>query len=67
LYKIFVFMAFMVSLSPALATTQIVSYKNNNEKSKEQFMSKFEKTYQVTDFDLFNEEFNKKFKLVNKK
>jgi|DEB0MinimDraft_10_1074344.scaffolds.fasta_scaffold53927_2 hypothetical protein len=60
-------MAFMVSLSPALATTQIVSYKNNNEKSKEQFMSKFEKTYQVTDFDLFNEEFNKKFKLVNKK
>ena len=60
-------MAFMVSLSPALATTQIVSYKNNNEKSKEQFMSKFEKTYQVTDFDSFNEEFNKKFKLVNKK
>ena len=60
-------MAFMVSLSPALVTTQIVSYKNNNEKSKEQFMSKFEKTYQVTDFDLFNEEFNKKFKLVNKK
>ena len=60
-------MAFMVSLSPALVTTQIVSYKNNNEKSKEQFMSKFEKTYQVTDFDSFNEEFNKKFKLVNKK
>lgn len=60
-------MAFMVSLSPALATTQIVSYKNNNEKSKEQFMSKFEKTYQVTDFESFNEEFNKKFKLVNNK
>ena len=57
----------MVSLSPALATTQIVSYKNNNEKSKEQFMSKFEKTYQVTDFESFNEEFNKKFKLVNNK
>jgi hypothetical protein len=60
-------MAFMVSLSPALATTQIVSYKNNNERSKEQFMSKFEKTYQVTDFESFNEEFNKKFKLVNNK
>lgn len=56
----------MLVVGPALASTNFIKTGIDANKSAN-FINKFEKTYKIKEYKSFKNEFNKKFKFVDKK
>ena len=66
MYRLIVISAFVLVVGPALASTNFIKTGIDANKSAN-FINKFEKTYKIKEYKSFKNEFNKKFKFVDKK